>query len=1115
MSNVDNFRKYLSNKYADSDVFVKFFQISKNATEYSLSSPEIMSIIKSMIDEGICIATSEGYKFSSIDDIKVNSITVVDTSKQLVENELENTPALETYNEKTNISKINELNNNMSDLSGNENIIDLNLSVRIKNCLHKIGLKTLNELIEYHKNHGIYGIKNLGKKSVIELEDFILGYIEGINELSPFKTDPTKYEHVPKTFFNFTVRTFNCFEKIQIKSVGEIISYKREDLIELKNLGEKSVNEVLDKIKNIDSEIDLSQSITKLSNLFNESNVTIVELLNRKCFSDGNREALLISDESNYGLNSLEINAEKNIELEELLYKAPAELLANGYVSESSLVNLLLEIEKHTDASSVINKIEKTINCEMIDELVELIEKTMPKGTPIKLIFRISSRIKTDSDILLNLYFEGNNAIVFTYEQKCHIAQVILDDADAKRIILSDLSKMVDKHNSMDINIIQAYIAELFIITNKVNYLLERVIEDGYIINSPLGLKMKRASIVEMIDSIENDRDKAVCRSRIIDGRVLSDVANEFGVSRERIRQICKNVLRKITVMLHEDIYIEIFTGYSLSKQQFVELFNEQQHVYMYLNERYKSGDKPFEELRERKDVSLELQQKIDDIMFGSKIVIDGVNISPSKLSIVQHIVRRYKKRVSTQEFMHHYNSVLRNNKVENEKFYFTSPREVEGFVGRLKNVISNRKKSFRYYNINEYDMSELYKGLKLDRFIDIEISAYKLFAENTALMVEFDIDDEYELHNLLKRLCLTNLGYQSLFEDIDIKFGTMPTLLFGDVNRENQFSEFARGLYPATQSDLAIAYEEEYGFSRIVVQSNYFKFIENDYDHVTGKYLGNEKATIPIERLEMIREFGSTLTNDIYMLEDLKRMFVDAYPGEDDGIISKAMWKELGYIVASTYAYSAKYSSATECFESIFRKNDFVNVKDEYSYCGRVILFDQVTSRLMKKLDILEYDQGKYISIKKLESIGITKNNIRETMDEICRLMNNDFFTIHTLRKRGFIGAFDRFGFEDFVYASLSKTIDGMKYRRSHTYIIFRMCEEQITIEDLILDILSKKRRISIYDLIDLINDEYGIEFEKFRIRKILSDSEVFYSDIREKYYINEEDYYKEIDYV
>jgi hypothetical protein len=106
---------------------------------------------------------------------------------------------------------------------------------------------------------------------------------------------------------------------------------------------------------------------------------------------------------------------------------------------------------------------------------------------------------------------------------------------------------------------------------------------------------------------------------------------------------------------------------------------------------------------------------------------------------------------------------------------------------------------------MDSYDFTDLWQELALTQYHNVEYSALKFFRSYPEIMRRYDIRDEYELHNLLKKLC-----QKGKIENIS--FGRMPMIEFGKVNREAQVSDMLRKIAPVTIQDFAAFYEYEYG---------------------------------------------------------------------------------------------------------------------------------------------------------------------------------------------------------------------------------------------------------------------------------------------------------------
>lgn len=71
--------------------------------------------------------------------------------------------------------------------------------------------------------------------------------LESIHEDFPEDEDPTS--QIPIEELQLSVRAYNCLKRAQINSVADLLDYSQEDLLEIKNFGQKSAEEVIDALK--------------------------------------------------------------------------------------------------------------------------------------------------------------------------------------------------------------------------------------------------------------------------------------------------------------------------------------------------------------------------------------------------------------------------------------------------------------------------------------------------------------------------------------------------------------------------------------------------------------------------------------------------------------------------------------------------------------------------------------------------------------------------------------------------------------------------------------------------------------------------------------------------
>jgi DNA-directed RNA polymerase subunit alpha len=71
--------------------------------------------------------------------------------------------------------------------------------------------------------------------------------LESIVDEDPSVEDPAN--QIPIEELNLSVRAYNCLKRAQINSVSDLMGYTQEDLLEIKNFGQKSAEEVIEALE--------------------------------------------------------------------------------------------------------------------------------------------------------------------------------------------------------------------------------------------------------------------------------------------------------------------------------------------------------------------------------------------------------------------------------------------------------------------------------------------------------------------------------------------------------------------------------------------------------------------------------------------------------------------------------------------------------------------------------------------------------------------------------------------------------------------------------------------------------------------------------------------------
>lgn len=144
-------------------------------------------------------------------------------------------------------------------------VTDFELSVRSRNCLRKMNIRTLGDLTRTTEI-ALLASKNFGETSLLEIKEMMtskgvrLGmaleageraaggggvHAEPIEEMS--QEDKATMAR-PISDLNLSVRARKCMTKLGIQTVGDLLSRSGDDLLECKNFGVTSLNEVREKL---------------------------------------------------------------------------------------------------------------------------------------------------------------------------------------------------------------------------------------------------------------------------------------------------------------------------------------------------------------------------------------------------------------------------------------------------------------------------------------------------------------------------------------------------------------------------------------------------------------------------------------------------------------------------------------------------------------------------------------------------------------------------------------------------------------------------------------------------------------------------------------------------
>ncbi|MFM8932241.1 MAG: DNA-directed RNA polymerase subunit alpha C-terminal domain-containing protein [Gemmataceae bacterium] len=138
---------------------------------------------------------------------------------------------------------------------------DFELSVRARNCLKRLNIKTLGDLTRVTEDQ-LLTSKNFGETSLVEINEMLAAKGLRLGQSLEAGGDGSSYRPVgelseedqlklaaPVSDLQLSVRARKCMNRLGLSSIAELVSKSAEDLMEARNFGVTSLNEVREKLR--------------------------------------------------------------------------------------------------------------------------------------------------------------------------------------------------------------------------------------------------------------------------------------------------------------------------------------------------------------------------------------------------------------------------------------------------------------------------------------------------------------------------------------------------------------------------------------------------------------------------------------------------------------------------------------------------------------------------------------------------------------------------------------------------------------------------------------------------------------------------------------------------
>lgn len=883
-----------------------------------------------------------------------------------------------------------------------------------------------------------------------------------------------------------SVRCVNSLHREGIFYLSQMLTLTEEDMMKIRNLGAKSVRELLKAKEFYLAEFGIADQSSETAQKKSE--------IPKFLFSDGTwREDIEIKKIgfSNRAYNCLHREG----------YQFASQLLG---VTEEKLLTIR-NMGKQT-AEEIIQKIrnldfplfsaqeEPEANAQPDRLAVFCQELSDAFGILPQILYSSLQKKQEEAGIL----FEGESLYYHAYElpilqsalrEKIH---ALLYEAAFTPITREKLDEQLPHH--------------LFntTITNTALIDLEN---EGKIRETDEGYYLFYPRCMEYAASIEKENER-LCLTERLKGRTLEEIGQENGWTRERVRQLMEKALNhRGRPRLHEDQYVYFFDTYYIQKEDFCTAFREPPEAYEYLSLTVKKKADAKEDVENAltdSQIPEKWKRRLHKLIYRNYVLLDGQPVKIDRYALVNHAIRKFaQNKIGYDEFTALYLAWLEELGLGEREDLRYNLRSYENRIGALNCVLWNYKSSFRYYDISAVDADAFLKEIDLRQYKDLAITTLLIFRSHPEVMEEYDIRDEYELHNLLRKL-----DAQARFPELDIDYKKMPTLIFGNGNAENQTLDLLIETAPILQTELAALYEERYGIKKETAMGSLFSCIDSYF--YKGMYSISEEG-LNLNEQQILKDL---LTDDFYLKKDISGIYKTAFPNGNPQRINNYSLKTLGFHVYESYVVSERFRSAADYFDHLLLDHPITDMNEMDTAFSGITLYSSELIKLKAARKIVEFSPKQYITLERLNECGITLADIERYCDDVAALTDEgDFFTLRSLRNFGFSDELDDYGFDDWFYSSLLREDrEHFSYRRVANSCLFCRGAKTVQLSDFFVSIMLKEQQMDIYDFCELLERQYGLSIDIYKVRSIVGESGMYYNPIMEKIYIDYETYYEEV---
>lgn len=967
----------------------------------------------------------------------------------------------------------------------NISIDSIGLSVRSVNALHRIEAHTVGDMLQYDEEQ-LLQVRNLGKKSVQE----ILAKIEEYKALETSGWSPEGLEQEPKLedaaawiqSESGKIQILQWLKEKQIRvDVLEMLSAKAYNLLLLNEL------EFLHQLA-FRTQEDL-KNIPRMDDTCAAQIVKWVDAYIRKTaddiYTENHRKA-----------------ARKPVTLDDMRFMPEHQESILEFVRRNDI-----SVENMSLSARPKNQLQRN-GYQKLSDIIFLTEEQLKRlpamgGASVGQIQEVVRAYLKQHEVRILAFCNGDTSVLWDDTAIRKKILRLYQNAPFAGFSLKEMTERMELPGDFSQDRIKKVIGKL---------LTEQKLE--YVDFRCYRLYERFETFLSECDAID-ERSIRILQLRL-QGRTLEEIGQEYGLTKEAVRQIIKkktgNVRSRYTMLtgdqwFDEDYYWYFYNNYAFDRREASHWMGIPESVWKYLDMMdVKQGKRDLEAaLEDHENLEIGLRLKVKNYLNRNKIFVDGIWVEKKRSELEPVVARKFcQDDLSFEMYAKVFNDFLTEEEVPyDEDLYYTDAvmRTRKNRLVEARFILWKQNEMLRYYDIDSRDYTELLDALNMDSHKNVEYSTMKFMRAYPQLMEKYDIRDQYELHNLLRKIVPEGAFH-------DFHCGRMPEIKFGTFDRDAAILDILIDMAPVSAQDLCERIGEEYGYDPTVVWANYLQSFSVYYHD--GIYTIDQKA-MRADRAEVLHRM---LPDDFYYIDEIRKTYTNLFPDADPEEINPYNLKSMGFIVLSRYVVQ-HYPSLEAYCEYLLTREDIVDLKPYRQRLTYVQMFSIKLMELKRNLDVIEFEPGKILNFRKLAGAGMTKEDIRNFCDEVYNFIpEGSYFSAHSLKTHGFESELYDLGFSDWFYANVLLSDERFSYTNVFGNIILYKDKKDITIQSFLIDMVCAHDWIDVYDLMTELMERYGCTVsEKSDITYRLKNTMVYYDKILDRLYANVDLYYRDLE--